>query len=368
MNAEFIEALNVIEKERGVSKEKLIEALEAALISAYRRNYGNVGNARAEVDIETGEAKIYASKAVVEIVEDPLTEVSLENAKRINALYEVGDVIEEEVRPKNFGRIAAQTAKQVVVQRIRETERSNAYDEYMEKETEMLTGIVQRVDKAGVYLSIGRTSGFLDAREIPPGETYETNMRLKVYVLEVRKTNKGPQVFVSRTHPGLVKRLFELEVPEIHAGLVQIKGIAREAGSRTKISVYSNDSRVDAVGACVGQKGMRVERIVEELRREKIDIIAWDPDPAIYIAKSLSPAKVLMVYTKPAKYEENGDRFDGVARVVVPDNQLSLAIGKDGQNARLAVKLTRWKIDIKSNAQMEEEMERMDSGEDTPEV
>ncbi len=358
MNAEFIEALDAIERDRGISKDLLLDALETALISAYKRNYSKdsaaIVNARADIDRETGDVKVFASKTVVETVENPLSEISLANAKKINPLYGVGDVVEEEVKPKNFGRIAAQTAKQVIVQRIREAERGMIFDEFVEKENEVLTAIVQRIEKNGVYVELGRTDGFIDGKEIPPEERYEPSERLKVYVLEVRRTSKGPQVLVSRTHPGLVKRLFELEVPEIQSGVVQIKSIAREAGYRTKVAVHSSDARVDAVGSCVGQKGIRVERIVNELRNEKIDIIEWDPDPAMYIAKALSPAKVLMVYVN----EE-----EKAARVVVPDNQLSLAIGRDGQNARLAVKLTGWKIDIKSNSQIEEEISRLEQAE-----
>lgn len=338
MNAAFIEALNALEKDRGISKEVLVGAIEAALISAYKRNYGTSANVRAEVDAETGDIQIFASKTVVETIENPHNEILLKDAKKVNGLYEVGDVLEEEVKTKDFGRIAAQTAKQVVVQRIREAERGNIYEEYVEKENEVLTAIVQRVEKSGAYVELGKTDGFLAASEMIPGETYENNQRLKVYVLEVRRDNKGPQVLVSRTHPGLVKRLFELEVPEIQSGVVQIKSIAREAGFRTKVAVHSNDLQVDAVGACVGQRGARVERIVNELHNEKIDIIEWDSDSAVYIAKALSPAKVLMVYIN----EE-----EKAAKVIVPDAQLSLAIGKEGQNARLAAKLTGWKIDIK---------------------
>ncbi len=348
MNAAFIEALNALEKERGISKDVLISAIEAALISAYKRNYGVSANVRAEVDPESGDIHIFASKAVVEQAENPHGEISLADAKRFNALYEIGDVLEEEVHTKDFGRIAAQTAKQVVMQRIREAERGNIYEEYVEKENEVLTAIVQRVEKGSAYVELGRTDGLLTQNEMIPGETYGNNDRIKVYVLEVRKDNKGPQVLVSRTHPGLVKRLFELEVPEIQSGVVQIKSIAREAGFRTKVAVHSTDMQVDPVGACVGQRGARVERIVNELHNEKIDIIEWDADSAVYIAKALSPAKVLMVYIN----EE-----EKAAKVIVPDSQLSLAIGKEGQNARLAAKLTGWKIDIKNQSQAEQAMD-----------
>ncbi|MEA5047704.1 MAG: transcription termination factor NusA [Eubacteriales bacterium] len=347
MNTEFVEALNALEKERGISKEILILAIEAALTSAYKRNYGTTANVRAEVDPKSGEFRIYASKTVVEEVENPLNEISVADAKKVNMLYEAGDVLEEEVKAKEFSRIAAQTAKQVVVQRIREAERGVIYEEYVEKENEVLTAIVQRVEKGNVYVELGKTDGILTPNEMIPGETYENNDRIKVYVLEVRKDSKGPQVLVSRTHPGLVKRLFELEVPEIQTGVVQIKSIAREAGFRTKVAVHSTDMQVDPVGACVGQRGARVERIVNELHNEKIDIIEWDSDSAVYIAKALSPAKVLMVYINDT---------EKAAKVIVPDSQLSLAIGKEGQNARLAAKLTGWKIDIKSQSQAEEAM------------
>lgn len=350
MNADFIEALNALEKEKGISKDILLSAVESALIFAYKRNYNSQGNVRAEVDGKTGEIHIYASKTVVEEVFDPATEISIEAARKVNPLYDEGDVMEEEADTRKFGRIAAQTAKQVVVQRIREAERGNIYEEYVEKENEILTAIVQRVERGNAYVELGKTDGILMQNEMIPGESYEQNQRVKVYVLEVRKDLKGPQVLVSRTHPGLVKRLFELEVPEIMSGVVQIKSIAREAGSRTKIAVWSTDPQVDAVGSCVGQRGGRVERIVNELNNEKIDIVEWDTDIAIYIAKALSPAKVFMVYIN----EE-----EKAAKVIVPDNQLSLAIGKEGQNARLAARLTGWKIDIKSQSQAEEDVESL---------
>ena len=345
MNSEFIEALNALEKERGIKKDVLLNQFEQALCVAYKRNYNSTGNVRAEINGETGEIHIWASKTVVENVTNRSQEISIEKAKKINPLYELGDVLEEEAFTKDFGRIAAQTAKQVMVQRIREAERGNIYEEYKEAENEILTAIVQRVEKGNAYVELGKTDGILTASEMIPGETFENNQRIKVYVLEVRKDNKGPQVVVSRTHPGLVKRLFELEVPEIMSGVVQLKSIAREAGFRTKVSVYSTDKQVDAVGACVGQRGQRVERIVNELYNEKIDIIEWDSDNAVYIAKALSPAKAVMVYVNDAEKS---------ARVIVPDSQLSLAIGKEGQNARLAAKLTGWKIDIKSESQAKE--------------
>jgi len=345
MNGEFIEALNEIEKERGIEKEILLEAIEAALISAYKRNFGTSQNVRVNIDRITGDVRVFALKTVVENVEDDFLEISLDDARSINRKYNVGDVIEVEVTPRKFGRIAAQTAKQVVVQRIREAERGVIFEEFIEKENEVLTATVQRIEKRNVFVELGRTEGILMASEHIPGEEYHVNDRIKVYVVEVKKTTKGPQIVVSRTHPGLVKRLFELEVPEIQNGVVQIKSIAREAGYRTKMAVYSSDPSVDPVGACVGQKGIRVEKIVGELKGEKIDIIKWSQDPVEYIANALSPAKVIMVQV---------NEKEKAAKVVVPDNQLSLAIGKEGQNARLAAKLTGWKIDIKSQSQSQD--------------
>ena len=356
MNSELITALKLISKERGIKVEVLADAIEAALINAYKKNYNTNCNVRANLDRETGNIEIWASKTVVETVEDPLSEISLENAKKVNPLFQVGDVVEEEANTKEFGRIAAQTAKQVVMQRIREAEQGAIFEDYAEKENEVLTAIVQRVEKNGVYVELGKTDGMIPFSEIINGENYNHNDRLKVYVLKVNKDTKGPQIIVSRTHPGLVKRLFELEIPEIQSGIVQIKSIAREAGARTKIAVASTDPQVDAVGACVGQRGVRVERIVEELHNEKMDIIEWDPDIAVYIAKALGPAKVVMVFINEA---------EKAARVIVPDGQLSLAIGKEGQNARLAAKLTGWKIDIKSQSQANQEIaESEGSGEE----
>ncbi len=349
MNVEFIQALNELEKEKGISKAVLLDAIETALVTAYKRNYNNAGNVRVEVNGESGEFRVFSVKKVVDEIENPDEEMELEDARRIAKYYEVGDILEEEVLPRGFGRIAAQAAKQVVVQRIREAERGMIYEEFSEKENEVLTAIVQREDMGGtgVFLELGRTEGFMPANEFIPGETYAAGSRIKVYLLEVKRSSKGPQVVVSRTHPGLIKRLFEFEVPEIQSGIVQVKSIAREAGFRSKIAVYSADPHVDPVGACVGQRGARVERIVQELGNEKIDVIEWSSDPVTFIANALSPARVLMVSVNE---EEKS------TRVIVPDNQLSLAIGKEGQNARLAAKLTGWKIDIKSQTQQTEEM------------
>jgi N utilization substance protein A len=342
MNAEFIGALEQIAKEKHISTEVLIDAIEAALISAYKRNFGSSQNVSVVIDRISGEVRVYAKKKVVEEVQNDLVEISLEDARSISKKYDISDIVEIEVTPKKFGRIAAQTAKQVVVQRIREAERGIIYDEFFSKQNDIVTGIVQRIEKKNVIVEMGKIEAILAPNEQVPGEVYNFNDRIKVYVIEVKKTTKGPQVLISRTHPGLVKRLFEKEVPEIYDGIVVIKSISREPGSRTKIAVHSVDPNVDPVGACVGQKGNRVQVIVDELRGEKIDIIKWSSDPAEYIAASLSPAKVLKVEVNEAEKS---------AKVVVPDYQLSLAIGKEGQNARLAAKLTGWKIDIKSESQ-----------------
>ena len=343
MNVEFLEALRDLEKERNISADIILDAIDAALVSAYKKNFGSSQNVRTEINRETGDFHVYSRKTIVEEVEDDKTEISLAEAEKINPGYEAGDIYEVEVTPRDFGRIAAQTAKQVVVQRMREAERSVIYDEYINMEGDIMTGIIQRIENRSVFLDIGKTEAILTANEQIPGEVYRHGDRLKVYMVEIRKTNRGPQVVVSRTHPGLLKRLFEQEVPEIYDGTVEIKSIAREAGSRSKIAVYSKNENVDSLGACVGAKGMRVQAIVDELRGEKIDIVKWSEDPAEFIDNALSPAKVIAVDIA----EE--EKF---ARVIVPNYQLSLAIGKEGQNARLAVKLTGWKIDIKSASEM----------------
>lgn len=345
MNTEFLEALKDLEKEKGISVDVLLEAIEAALLSAYKRNFGSLQNARVHIDRETGDFRVYTQRAVKEHVEDQRQEIAYEEARQINPNYEVGDVVETEVTPRNFGRIAAQTAKQVVVQRIREAERNIIFEEFANREGDIVTGVVQRLEQKNVFIELGKTEAILAPSEQMPGEEYRQGSRIKVYIIEVRKTTKGPQILVSRTHPGLLKRLFELEVPELLEGVVELKGVAREAGARSKLAVYSKDDNVDPVGACVGPKGMRVQNIVNELNGEKIDIIKWNPDPSKFVASSLSPAKVVAVEI----WEE-----EKVARVIVPDYQLSLAIGKEGQNARLAAKLTGWKIDIKSESQMRE--------------
>ncbi len=344
MNLELIGALTELEKERGISKEILLEAIETAIVSAYKRNYGSSSamSVRVDVNESTGEIHVFARRVVVEEVEDPTTEISLEEAQKIDANYQLGDVVEHEVTPADFGRIAAQTAKQVVIQRIREAERSNVYSEYSEREGDVVTGIVQRQEHRNVIVDLNRVEAVVPASEQISREPYKPNARMKFYINEVKQSSKGPQVFLSRTHPGLLKNLFELEVPEIHSGEVEIKAVAREAGNRSKIAVYSRDENVDPVGACVGNRGMRVQAVVSELSGEKIDIVHWQEDPRDFIANALSPAKVLYV---------NLDPENKVARTVVPDDQLSLAIGKEGQNARLAARLTNWKIDIKSISQ-----------------
>ncbi|NLM04742.1 MAG: transcription termination/antitermination protein NusA [Clostridiales bacterium] len=343
MNTEFIEALEQIQKDKGISKDILIDAIEAALISSYKRNFGSAQNVRIEINRETGEVKVYSQRKVVENVEDEFLEISIEDAKEIDRNYELNDIVEREETPRDFGRIAAQTAKQVVVQRIREAERSVIYDEFINRESDIITGTVARIARGNVYINLGKTEAILTPSEQMPNEEYNHGDRIKTYILEVKKLPKGPQILVSRTHPNLIKRLFELEVPEIHDGVVEIKSISREAGSRTKIAVESSDPNVDPVGACVGPKGIRVQAIVDELKGEKIDIIKYSDDYDEFISSSLSPAKVI---------SSEIDIENKTAKVVVPDYQLSLAIGKEGQNARLAAKLTGWKIDIKSESQV----------------
>ena len=343
--AEFFAAINLIEKEKGIPKAYMLEKITQALVTAYKRDHEGIGdNVTVEADEEKGAVRMFIKKDVVEEVDNPFTEMSLEAAREKLPQAQLGDVIRQEIKTRDFGRIAAQTARQVIIQGMREAERGMIYDEFSSKEHEILTGLVTRVDprSGAASLRIGSgneaTEAFLAPSEQVKGESYVEGMRLRVYVVEVRRSTKGPQVLVSRTHPGLVKRLFELEVPEIYDGTVEVKSIAREAGSRTKLAVWSADPDVDAIGACVGPRGQRVNNIVNELKGEKVDIIKWSEDPAQYIAAALSPADVVSV-----DIHEEGKS----CRVVVPDDQLSLAIGKEGQNARLAAKLTGWKIDIK---------------------
>ena len=348
--AEIIEAVKLLAQEKDISQEMLFTTIEDALKAAFKRNLPRdevaPANLTVTLDRKSGVAQVLARKLITEEVEDPANQITLEDALNIRKDYQMGDIAEIDVTPTGFLRTAAQTAKQVIIQRIREAEQGKIYDEYSEKENEILTAIVQRVEPKAVYVELGRTEGVLEQNEWMPGEEYHIDDHLKVYVLEVGRMSRdslhGPQVRVSRVHPGLIKRLFEMEVPEIASGVVQVKSIAREAGSRTKMAVFSTDAVIDPVGACVGPRGNRVEKVVTELKNEKIDIIKWSPDPAEFIANALNPAHVLSVFVA-----EN----EKACRVVVPDNQLSLAIGKEGQNARLAAKLTGWRIDIKSQSQ-----------------
>ncbi|MEH6889932.1 transcription termination factor NusA [Bacillus sp. JJ864] len=341
MSTELLDALLVLEQEKGISKDIIIDAIEAALISAYKRNFNQAQNVRVSFNPEVGTIQVLARKDVVENVFDPRLEISVEKARQINPNYQEGDVLEIEVTPKDFGRIAAQTAKQVVTQRVREAERGVIYSEFSDREEDIMVGIVQRQDARFIYVSLGKVEALLPVSEQMPNEQYKPHDRIRVFITKVEKTTKGPQIYVSRTHPGLLKRLFEIEVPEIYDGTVEIRSVAREAGDRSKISVYSENVDVDPVGSCVGPKGQRVQRIVDELKGEKIDIVRWSNDPIEYVANSLSPSQVVKVLVN----EE-----DKATTVIVPDHQLSLAIGKRGQNARLAAKLTNWKIDIKSES------------------
>ena len=342
MNTELLEALNILEKEKEISKETLLDAIENSLLNACKNHFGKADNIRVIMDRTTCDYRLFAEKTVVEDVEDKLEEISLEDARNIDGKYELGDIVQIPIESKSFGRIATQNAKSLILQKIREEERKVVYDQYFEKEKDIVTGIVQRYIGRNVSINLGKADAMLTENEQVKGETFKPTERVKLYVVEVKNTTKGPKILVSRTHPELVKRLFEAEVTEVKDGVVEIKSIAREAGSRTKIAVWSNDPDVDPVGACVGMNGSRVNTIVNELRGEKIDIINWSDNPAILIENALSPAKVISVMADPD---------DKTAEVVVPDYQLSLAIGKEGQNARLAARLTGYKIDIKSETQ-----------------
>lgn len=347
MNSELLRALVELEKERGISKDILLDAIETAIISAYKKNYGSgsSSNVRVEFNEHTGTVNVYSRRVVVEEVTDEAAEISLAEAQDIDPNYTVGDIVEQEVTPRDFGRIAAQNAKQVVIQKIREAERSIIYDEYANREGDVVTGIVQRYEYRNVIVDLGNVEAVLPVSEQIPGEEYPQHARMKFYINEVKQSTKGPQVFLSRTHPGLLRSLFELEVPEIQSGEVEIKAVAREAGNRSKIAVYSRDPDVDPVGACVGARGSRVQAVVAELNNEKIDVVAWVDDEEEFIKNALSPAKVFYVRL---------DEEQKVAYTVVPEDQLSLAIGREGQNARLAARLTGWRIDIKSIDQAEE--------------
>ncbi|MFE0442029.1 transcription termination factor NusA [Aerococcus sp. NPDC058936] len=344
MSKEMLRAFEALEDEKGISKEVILEALEAALVSAYKRNYQQAQNVEVNFDVKKGSIEVYAVKEVVDLVMDSQLEVSLEDAHDLNSAYEIGDKIKFEVTPKDFGRIAAQTAKQVIMQRVREAERSIIYNEYIDYEEDILTGIVERQDRRYVYVSLGKIEAVIPPEGQIPNETFQPHERVQVYVERVENTTKGPQVYVSRSHPSLLKRLFEQEVPEIFDGTVEIKAIAREAGDRSKVAVVSNDANIDAVGTCVGPRGSRVQRIVDELKGENMDIVQWSDDMATFISNALNPADVLSVHFVPGETS---------CVVVVPENHLSLAIGKRGQNARLAAKLTNHKIDIKSEADFE---------------
>ena len=350
-NNELLEALNILEQEKNISKDTLLEAIENSLVTACKNHFGSSDNVKVSIDPETCEFHVFQEKTVVETVEDPVEQISLVNAKMINSKYEIGDVVNIEVQSKEFGRIATQNAKNVILQKIREEERKVLYDQYYSMEKDVVTGVVQRYVGRNVSINLGRVDAILTENEQVKGEVFQPTERIKVYILEVKATSKGPKVLVSRTHPELVKRLFESEVAEVREGIVEIKAIAREAGSRTKIAVWSNDPDVDPVGACVGMNGARVNAIVGELRGEKIDIITWNENPAMMIENALSPAKVISVIA---------DAEEKSAKVVVPDYQLSLAIGIEGQNAILAARLTGFKIDIKSETQARESGDFLD--------
>ena len=342
MNTELLEALNILEEEKDISKETLLDAIENSLLNACKNHFGKADNIKLIMDRTTCDYQLFAEKTVVEEVEDKLEQISLEDAKEIDSQYELGDIVQIPIESKSFGRIATQNAKNLILQKIREEERKVVYDQYFEKEKDIVTGIVQRYVGKNISINLGKADAMLTENEQVKGEVFQPTERIKLYVVEVKNTTKGPKILVSRTHPELVKRLFESEVTEVKEGIVEIKSIAREAGSRTKIAVWSNDPDVDPVGACVGMNGARVNAIVNELRGEKIDIINWSDNPAILIENALSPAKVISVMADPD---------EKAASVIVPDYQLSLAIGKEGQNARLAARLTGYKIDIKSETQ-----------------
>ncbi len=345
-NKELILALEDLEKEKGIKKEYLIESIEAALLTAYKRNFDSNENVKVVMDNVTGAAHIYSIKEVVKAVEDSTLQISLEDAKKINKKLDIGDNVDIELVPKNFGRIAAQTAKQVIVQKIREAEREILYTEYNERKGEIVTGLVQKADRGIVVMDLGKLEGVMPAKEQIPTERYHVNDKVKAYVLDVEKGTKGsPQVMVSRATPNFVKKLLEFEIPEIYEGLIEIKSVSRDPGYRSKVAVYSQNENIDPVGSCVGQKGVRIQNVINELNGEKIDVIEWNEDPCIYISAALLPAQVMAV---------DIDEEEKFAQVIVPDDQLSLAIGKSGQNARLAAKLTNWKIDIKSESQFRE--------------
>ena len=359
MNTELLEALNILEQEKNISKETMMDAIENSLISACKNHFGTSDNIKVVMDRETCDYSVYAEKEVVEEVFDPAIEISLEDAEKIDSSLHYGDIVQIPVESKSFGRIATQNAKNLILQKIREEERKVVFDQYFEKEKDIVTGIVQRYVGKNISINLGRADAMLTENEQVKGEHFNPTDRIKLYIVEVKNTTKGPRITVSRTHPELVKRLFEAEVAEVKDGTVEIKSIAREAGSRTKMAVWSNDPNVDPVGACVGLNGARVNAVVEELRGEKIDIINWDENPALLIENALSPAKVISVAADPD---------EKTASVIVPDYQLSLAIGKEGQNARLAARLTGFKIDIKSETQARESGDFYDYEEESTET
>ena len=347
MNKDILNALKELEKEKGINQDVVLEAIRTALETGYKKNFGKATNFSVEIDQENGEYKLYQSKTVVESVENSNLEISLEEARTIDPKFELGDIVKIEIKPKkDFGRIAAQTARQVILQKIREAERESIYNEFYGRESDILTGIVQRENKGNIFVDLGKIEGILSVNEQIPGEIYKPGDRVKTVILEVKNTSKGANILLSRSHPNLVKRLFEIEVPEIHDGIIEIYSIAREAGSRTKIAVFSHDPNVEPIGSCVVNKGTRVKNIIDELNQEKIDIIVYEKDPEKFIANSLGPAKIIKV---------TANEKEKTAVAVVPDNQLSLAIGKEGQNVRLAAKLTGWKIDIISESQLNQQ-------------
>ena len=358
-NKELILALEDLEKEKGIKKEYLLGSIEAALVTAYTRNFDALENVKVVMDKQTGATYVYSIKEVVERANDPVQEISLDEAKKINKSIQIGDNVEIEIVPKNFGRIAAQTAKQVIVQKIREAEREILYTDYSDKKGEIVSGPIQKAERGIVVMDLGKLEGVMPLKEQIPTENYNVNDKIKAYVVDVEKGEKGaPQVIVSRSHPDFVRKLLEFEIPEIYEGLIEIKSVSRDPGKRSKVAVYSSDPNIDPVGSCVGQRGIRIQNVINELHGEKIDVIEWNPDISIYIAAALLPAKIMAVDSK------EDEKF---AQVIVPDDQLSLAIGKAGQNARLAARLTNWKIDIKSESQFRQMLQEKADAENQEE-
>ena len=358
-NKELILALEELEKEKGIKKEYVLESIETALVTAYKRNFDSLENVKVDIDHKTGATHIYAIKEVMEKANDDALEITLEDAHKINKELKIGDSVEVEIVPKDFGRIAAQTAKQVIIQKLREVEREVIFNEFNDRKGEIVSGIIQKADKNIVVMDLGKLEGVMPRKEQVPTEHYHVNDKIKGYVLDVEKGQKGaPQVIVSRSHPDFVRKLLEFEIPEIYEGVIEIKSISRDPGNRSKVAVYSPDPNIDPVGSCVGQKGVRIQNVINELNGEKIDVIEWNEDPSTYIASALLPAQILAVDVKEK------EKF---AQVIVPDDQLSLAIGKSGQNARLAARLTNWKIDIKSETQFREMLEKGQENNQTEE-